>query len=105
MAAHHPQPLVSVLVLEVLPGPARAGEHSLSIATGHRGGTCHPLPVAQGRQDKMPLLFGAGVASLAGQSGQGVWVLFVHIQAEEPGSANAMLLMVLGGLQEPGQCH
>lgn len=32
------------------------------------------------------------------QSGQGVCVLFVHIQAEEPGSANAVLLMMGGGL-------
>lgn len=33
---------------------------------GQTGGTCHPLPVAQGRQDKMTLLFrmGVGAASL-----------------------------------------
>lgn len=29
VAAHHSQPLVSVSVLEVLPGPVKAREHSL----------------------------------------------------------------------------
>lgn len=63
MAAHRPQPLVSLSVMEVLPGPAEHMEASYDIQSC---GTLGLLPVTQGGQGELPpiLSIGMGAASL-----------------------------------------
>lgn len=103
-AVHFPQPFVSVSVLEVLPGPARARECSLTSRRQSSGGTWPPLPT-QGGHCELPhiLRVGMGAASRP-QAERAAGFARGEVQAEELGSANGVLLMMGGGgaCESPG---